>query len=243
MMRHFNLGPASFETALVLNLLAVFFLIEAARRQAVRRDVPQDTTQNALLAGFFSGILGSRIGYGLLHWQAYSDDWRGWVALGDQGLHLEIGLIVAAMVSTAYALWRKIPLRLWLDVVAPGVGVLMIVVSFAFLAEGSVIGQPSDIAWRIELWGESRHPTQLYAAIGAFLTMVYWWLSPKPFSGSGFVQIIGGNAIVWLLLGFLLAEPSLLLNYRLVQVLAWGALIGVVLLWNVWSTPSIPESS
>lgn len=243
MLRHFNIGPAAFETVMVVNLVAVFLMIEAARRQAKRQGVPQDTTQNALLAAFFGGLIGARIGYGLLHWSAYSDSLGGWISLSDQGLHVGTGVAVAVLIALGFGRWHTISIPVWLDVIAPGLAVLSILIPLGFLAEGSVIGQPTDVLWGIELWGETRHPTQLYAMIGALLTLVVWWWAPKPFAGSGFLQIVAGNGLVWLLVGLLLAEPSLLMNYRVPQVLAWAALVMVAVLWNVWSTPSAQESS
>ena len=238
MLRHISLGPASFQTAPLIFIISFMFFIEITRRVSHKNGLKEETVSNSLFFGMIGAIFGARIGYVVLHWAAYDDNLQEAFAPSLQALDFSIGLIVFALLVMSYNQLRGIPLRPFLDSAAPSMGVVLAIIPFAFLADGTVFGQPTDLPWRIELWSEYRHPTQIYAVAGSLITLGIWSRLPRYFVGQGLIIIVAGNAITWLLVGFLLAEPSLTLNYRTVQILAWLTLIVAAFLWGLWE----PES-
>jgi phosphatidylglycerol---prolipoprotein diacylglyceryl transferase len=239
MLRHISIGPAALQTAPLIYLIGFFLLAEISRRRASHFEARDETLSNALTLSLIVGVLSARFAYVLLHWEAYRDNPGESLALNLQGMTLEAGLLASIAVTVIYTRWRGIQLRTLLDILAPGVGVFLTLVPLGFLANGDVIGQPSDVPWAIDLWSEDRHPVQLYAAFGGMATLAAWYWLPGPFAGSQMLVVAGGLAVTWLLVGFLLAEPALLANYRLVQVGGWGTLIACTFMWSLWQ----PESS
>lgn len=241
MLRHIHIGPAVLQTALVLYLIGFSLALEAIRRSAPRHNLNSNRVQNITMLGFIMGLLAARITYALDHWAAYRDDWQAWVSFTPQGLNV-IGGIAGAALVMGLAVWRyQIPVRAFLDTLAPGMGIILVLIPLAFLAEGSIIGKPTSLPWAIDLWGQSRHPSQLYASLGGIVTLGAWWFYRPVMRGAGFLIICIGNAITWLVVGLLLAEPSLIFDqYRLVQIGAWLILITSVLLWNIWHDQTRP---
>lgn len=239
MLRHISIGPAALQTAPLIYLIAFFLLTELSRRRASHHDIREETISNALTLSLVLGVLSARLAYVRLHWTAYEDNLSESLALNLQGLSLEAGFLTGVLVLLGYTRWRGIGARTLLDVLAPGVAVFMTLVPLGFLANGDVIGQPSDIPWAIELWSEDRHPVQIYAFLGGLMTLAAWYRLPRPFSGSEMLVVAAGLALTWMLVGFLLAEPDLIANYRTVQVAAWGTLITAAFMWSLWQ----PEAS
>ena len=254
MLRHIHIGPAAFQTAPVVFLIGFFLLSEISRRRATAHNTPQQPINNALTLALIIGLLMARFVYVVTHWTAYESRLQQSLALSIQGLTLEAGLVASLVVYLIYAYVKKVTISTALDILAPGIGAFMALMPLAFLANGDVIGQPTDLPWAIDLWNEMRHPVQLYATIGSALALLVWWKMPRPFAGAEMLAVIAGNALVWLLVGFLLAEPWLIVNYRGVQLLGWIALIIVAFIWGLresatseWhaaqSTPSHPADS
>lgn len=241
MLRHIHLGPAAMQTAIVLYLVGFILATEAIRRLAPKHGLDNNRMQNITMFGFIVGLLAARITYALAHWTAYHDDWQAWLSLNIQGLDT-LGGVVGGIIAISFGVWRyHLPARPVLDTYAPGLGILLIVIPLAFLADGSVIGKPTDLPWAIDLWGQERHPTQLYASIGAALTLAVWWFYRPAISGMGFLIITIGNALTWLVVGLLLAEPVLIFDqYRQVQIAAWLILISSLWVWNIWHDQAQP---
>lgn len=231
MYRHIHIGPATLQTSMLLYLFGFYLATEVIRRHTKRRDPNDNLFQSALFFGFLAGLLGARIVYALRHWVAYHDDLGAWFSITPQGLDTIGGLLIGTAIAILYSWRRGIDIDTFAEAVAPGVGLFMIIMPLAFLAEGTVIGQTTELPWAIDLWGEKRHPTQLYAALGALSTLMVWWRFPS------YLTIVGGNALTWLLVGLLLAEPTLILDsYRLSQILAWIALVITTFVWSWRST-------
>ncbi len=234
MYRTLHIGPAALQTAFVLYLLGFYLATEFATRNAKRHHTNGNTIQNAMLVGLVGGLVGARLVFAVLHWAAYQDDLSAWFSIRPQGLNVVGGVIVGSAVMLAFGRWRRVALRDFLEIITPGVGILMVVLPLAFLAEGSVFGKASELPWAIELWGLKRHPTQVYAAIGSAVTFGIWWRYRDRLDNHEFLVIVTGNALTWMLVGFLLAEPALALeSYRLVQVMAWAVLVVVAFAWNL----------
>ena len=47
----------------------------------------------------------------------------------------------------------------------------------------------------------------------------------------GFWIIVVGNALTWLIVGMLLVDPTVVLSYRLEQIIAWIALVAAAFRW------------
>ena len=253
MFRTLNIGPAVFPTAQLVLIIGFYLSLEIISRYATYRRFSSKTIQNALLVAFFAGLIGARLVYALVNWSVYQADILGILQPNLQGLHVLGGLAVGGLVTFIYAYRTQLPQRPLLDILAPGIAVMASVLSLTALAQGDYFGTPTDLPWGIDLWGALRHPTQIYLLIGNIIVFVAWFMWQKrnlqANAGYGFLFVVAGNALNWLIVALLMDAPTLVLDhYRVVQLEMWGVLIISAFLWNWWSdnpqiyTPPTPEA-
>ncbi|MCI0711511.1 MAG: prolipoprotein diacylglyceryl transferase [Chloroflexi bacterium] len=242
MLQVVDIGPFALRTAQLLIIVGLAFSLEVITRYANHRNANSQSLQNSLWIGFIVFLLGSRASYIALNWSVYQNDPQAWISLTPQAMFPLGGVALVAVALIVYTIPRSIPLRPLLDLFAPGIAVLIIFVNLAFLAEGDYFGRETDLPWAIDLWSADRHPTQVYAVIGGILTLIIWmrWQMRLTFSGQGFLLIVTGNAVTWLLVSMLLASPAIVFNqYRREQVMMWVVLVVVAFLWNLWQNDDI----
>jgi phosphatidylglycerol:prolipoprotein diacylglycerol transferase len=58
-----------------------------------------------------------------------------------------------------------------MDILTPGLAVMGVVFGIAHLASGFAFGKPTRLPWGISLWGEIRHPSQVYETFIAGLML------------------------------------------------------------------------
>ena len=76
------------------------------------------------------------------------------------------------MIVAAWYIHRhKLPWATVLDAAAPGVLAGLIIANLGALLAGNDVGAPANLPWAVDLWGVSRHPVQLYAALGELITL------------------------------------------------------------------------
>lgn len=143
------------------------------------------------------------------------------------------GLVGGIIVGYLYLRSRRVPLGAFVDAVAPALAFGWAVYAFANFMAGDAYGTPSNLPWAVEMWGQKRHPVQLYEMGAALLAVL--WLFGRP-------REVGRGAWGWrLLLAYSLSrlflesfrgDSTLVLDgYRLAQV---GALVGaLVALWGL----------
>lgn len=149
-----------------LSILAgVWIAILIIEREAPRSSLDKDAISSIISSGLVAGVVGARVGFVLLNLEAYLNDFWSVFALDIESVSPEIGLIVGLVVSLY--LWQrsKLPALKTLDVLVSGYAVVAIAVALANLLNGNAYGMPTDLPWAIYLWGEYRHPTQIYSLI------------------------------------------------------------------------------
>lgn len=242
MLQVVDIGPFALRTAQLLIIVGLAISLEVITRYATQRNANSQSLQNSLWIGFIVFLLGSRLSYVALNWSVFQSDPGAWISLTPQALSPAGGVALVAVALIVYTIRGNIPLRPLLDLFAPGIAVLIIFVNLAFLAEGDYFGTESGLPWAIDLWGADRHPTQVYAVIGGIITLISWmrWQNWFIFSGQGFLLVVAGNALTWLLVSMLLAAPTILFNqYRREQVVMWAVLVVIAFLWNLWQDDDI----
>jgi phosphatidylglycerol---prolipoprotein diacylglyceryl transferase len=85
------------------------------------------------------------------------------------------GAFLALLTAFIYGQRKKMPFWLTIDALTPGFAIFMIAYGFALLASGDAFGTAAQLPWSIYLWGEWRHPTQIYAILAAIaITTIVW---------------------------------------------------------------------
>ena len=172
-----QLGPAVIQTSVLVLLIGVWLATGRIERHAHMRGLNGDRILNLVLVVAASAIITGRLAYAAQHLQAYFANPLGLLSPTAVSMNLEVG-VLAGLSAGAVLLrrWtirgRAIPLLGVLDVLAPGMAVMMVALSAGNLASGSAYGAPARLPWSIFLWDEWRHPSQVYellAALGIWL--------------------------------------------------------------------------
>jgi len=117
-----------------------------------------------------------------------------------------------------------------LDALTPLLAVMFVAVSVSHLASGNAFGSPTELPWGINLWGEKRHPSQVYEILASSLLLAVLWPSRKIIyqwpPGIYFLAFAASSAGVYLFLQAFRGDSPLLANgLRIPQVTAWIILI------------------
>jgi prolipoprotein diacylglyceryltransferase len=187
-----QLGPLAIQLPGLLLLIGVWFAITLSEQEAPRQGVPTQPLLNMIFFSLLAGILGARVGYALRFFGIYLQEPVSIISLNPSTLAPTEGLVVALMVALVYAQRRNLPLWGTLDSLAPGLGVFAIFVGLSHLSSGDAFGAPTIVPWGIELWGMTRHPSQIYEilAAGVVFLIIHRVKPHSPFPGFTFLSLV-----------------------------------------------------
>lgn len=182
-----QLGPLALQLPGLLLLLGVWVGTNLIEREAPRHNLPAGVLSNMVFFSLLGGIAGARLGYALRFLQVYSKDPIGLVSLNPNTLAPFEGIVAALIVALIYGQRRHLPLFPTLDAFTPGLACFAIFLGLANISSGDAFGAPTTVPWAIDLWGASRHPSQIYETIAAALIfLVIQRLKSRSFF-SGFI--------------------------------------------------------
>ncbi len=229
-----RIGPAAIPVGPLALLVAFFLALEvgdrAARRLRLRADLISSVGEVALVVG----LVAARVAYLVENRSAYQVDWSQVFALNAGTLDATAGTLVGLAAGYIYLQRRKVNLRPFADALAPALALALAVISFGNLMTGDAYGAIArGLPWAIQLWGEPRHPVQVYEllAYGGIFAWL-WSRAPRLFDGAQFLL-----AVMLLAGARLLLEPfrgdsvAWVAGLRSAQVLALGLMTGAALLF------------
>ncbi|MEZ0395657.1 MAG: prolipoprotein diacylglyceryl transferase family protein [Anaerolineales bacterium] len=224
MLPTLRIGPLSIQTPGLLLLIGVFLGLSLAERFAARRGLPPERMYSLVFILFLSGIAGARLSFAAQHAAAFRAAPLSLLALDPALLDPFGGLATAGLAAlVAGRRWR---LSLWatLDAFTPALAVSAVFIGLANLASGRAFGAPTDLPWGIPLWGEVRHPTQIYQAVGSAMILAGLWkrFGRPALPGNLFLQFTALTAGLILFLEAFRGDSLLVAGgLRQTQVLAW----------------------
>jgi len=242
---YLRIGPLLLQTPGLALLVGVWVGLSLTEKEAARLNLKPDQVYNLVFFGLISGLIGARLAYAARFLNAYIDNPLSLFSINPNTLSPGDGLLIGLLVAFIYGYRKALPLRPTLDALAPGLAAFMIALAVSHLLSGDAFGAESDLPWRIFLWNEYRHPSQVYeilAAVGVFLLS---WLPRMDHSGQGlnfllvvalsagarvFLEAFRGDSVIW---------PG---GFRTAQVA--GLFILAVTLWlmRAWSQKPASES-
>jgi phosphatidylglycerol:prolipoprotein diacylglycerol transferase len=217
----------------LLVIIGIWFGASLAEKHAARHKLSGELVFNLIFTALIAYIIGGRLSYAIQHPSAFSGNLLNLISR-NTGLFDPFGGALIALIAVVVFGQRK-NLELWptLDSITPALAVAMLALPLANLASGEAYGAPSNHPWAIELWGASRHPVQLYEALGAALILWAVWpgKSSNIFPGSQFLQFTVYSALARLFFEGFRGNSLVItsLNFRAPQVIAWMLL--AVALW------------
>lgn len=230
-----QLGPLVIQTPGLLLLFGFWVGMELAEKHAIQRSIPEGRVYNLIWVSLVTGLLGARLGFIAQYPAAFASSPLSILALSPQMLSLPSGLLAAFLTALVITQRKKLPVWPTLDSLVSLLATMAIALGLAHLASGDAYGLPTTLPWGIELWGNRRHPTQLYETMLALLVWVVLWPTPKnPCSawinpeGTRFWAFLALSAVSWVITDTFRAESDLLFGVRQSQIIAW-LLLGISL--------------
>lgn len=226
-----HIGPLAIQVPGLFLLAGVWVALNLVEREAPRFKVSAADISNLVLVGLVAGILGARLWYAVRFLGVYADNPLSLFSLNPSTLAAEEGILTGFIVAIVYG--QRKGLHLWptLDVLAPGLGVFGIALGLSHLASGDAFGAASTLPWAIDLWGEGRHPTQIYEILAGILVLVILWRIKawKVFPGFIFLSWLGMTALSRLLLEAFRGDSVIIFGVlRSAQVVSLGVLVLVM---------------
>jgi prolipoprotein diacylglyceryltransferase len=245
MFPYLRIGPLLLQTPGLALLIGVWVGLSQTEKEAARLKLKPDQVYNLVFLGLISGLIGARLAYAARFLNAYLDNPLSLFSINPNTLSPSDGLLIGLLVAFIYGYRKALPLRPTLDALAPALAAFMIALAVSHLLSGDAFGAETGLPWRIFLWNEYRHPSQVYeilAAVGVFLLS---WLRRMDHSGQGlnfllvvalsagarvFLEAFRGDSIIW---------PG---GFRAAQIA--GLFILAVALWLMrsWSQKPASES-
>jgi len=225
-----RIGPAVIQTSILALVAAIWLGATIAEGEAKRRGLRGDDVWNIVSIGAIGTLIAARVIYIAQNFSAYASDPLQVFSPAPGTLALGYGAIFGALAAYGYIQRRVIPLAPLLDSIAPGALAALGIYALGQFLSGDAYGTPTNLPWGVFMWGETRHPVQLYDTLGAFLG----WGVIKKFGRPGSVALM---AVVWysavrLIVDAYRGEAMILPNgFRVSQIIALVVLLGA--LWTL----------
>jgi phosphatidylglycerol:prolipoprotein diacylglycerol transferase len=215
----------------LLLLLAVWAGLWLSARQARRLGLDGDHIYNMGFYALLATLLGARLAYVLGHWSAYGGALLSALSPTTTAFSWPEGAVVGGLVTIIYWLRYRLPVGITLDAIAPGLTLALSLERLGAFLDGRNFGEPTTLPWGVSMWGEVRHPVQVYemVALLVILGILWWRRERRPFDGYSFVLFVALYAGSRLFLeAFRAGAPLMSGGLRAVQVGALGVMLGAV---------------
>jgi prolipoprotein diacylglyceryltransferase len=256
-----QIGPLAIQVPGLALLLGLWVGLGLAEKQARRLSAAPgaeatganrltgDHPYNLALLALVAGLVGARLIYAGRYLEAYRADPLGLVALNPATLAIPEGVVVAGLAAVIYGARRRVPWRPALDALAPLAAVMGVAFALAHLASGDAFGAPTRVPWRIFLWDEYRHPSQVYELMAALAVLAAWWRLVRPpvpavagGAGRQFLVVVALMAAARMFLEAFRGDSVLVLGgLRAAQVAAWAVL--AVCVWGLMRPAQVPGAT
>lgn len=241
-----QVGPLALQVPGLIIIAGIWLGLTLAERAAPRHGIAKNTLDNLIMLGLLAGIIGARLSYVLRYTDIFIASPLNIISI-NPGLLDPFGGLAAALIVVMIFAQRK-ELEFWptLDALTPFFAVMAVAIGVSHITSGAAFGSESDLPWAIELWGASRHPTQIYETLAALVILAIvwpdqrWWRNLPP--GVYALSFVALSAAVRLFLEAFRADSVLILDgFRSAQIVAWIVL--ALCLWGIWRLRSQPKQS
>jgi len=215
---------------LILLLAALWLGLLLAEKRVERHNISKDALNNIVYYSILGYIIGGRVLFALANISAFTQSPFSIFSVNIDLFDPVGALIAALIVGFIYGQRQKLPLWSTLDALTPLFAMLAIGLSLSHLAAGTAFGSPTNVAWGIDLWNATRHPTQIYELLASLLVFGFIWLrETKSAAGSDFLLFAALTAGTRLFLEAFRGDSTLIFGgLRFTQVIAWLVLAVVL---------------
>ncbi len=215
----------------LLLLAAAWAGLGISARLARRSGLNGDHIYNMGFYALLATLVGARLAYVLSHWPNYQGALLSALSPTPTAFSWPEGVLIGGVVALIYWGRYRLPVGTTLDAIAPGLALAIALERLGAFLGGTSYGTSTTLPWGVFLWGEVRHPVQLYEMVASIIILgVLWWRrNGRPFSGHSFVLFVAVYAGVRLFLeAFHFGTPLMAGGLRTVQVAALAVMVGAV---------------
>ena len=162
-----QLGPLAVRLPGLILLLGVWWAMSLIEREASRRELPATDLYNLAFYSLVAGLLGARLWYAARFFHIYWENPLSLFSLNPATLSVGGGVFVGLAAAFVFGQRKKLPFWPTLDALTPGLTLFAVFLGLAHLSSGDAFGAPTGLPWGIHLWGEDRHPSQVYEILSA----------------------------------------------------------------------------
>lgn len=233
MLTHIRLGPAVIPSYPFLILIGLWAGMWLAAKEADRLSIEGDHIYNIGLYGLLAGLVGGRMAYVLLHWDAYANNLIQALALTANAISVPFAIIFALTTALIYAGRHKLPFPVLADALAPGAVLMLIIAGIGAFLGSQTLGAVTTMPWGLTLFGQARHPAHLYQVVAnAIILAIIWRVRLNPrwpgFTFLLFMALYSGSRL--LLDPFFALFSTLDFGLRPVQVASLVVLILILVI-------------
>ncbi|HZD55573.1 MAG TPA: prolipoprotein diacylglyceryl transferase family protein [Anaerolineales bacterium] len=244
MFPYLRLGPLLLQTPGLALLIGVWLGLSLAEKESVKLSLKPDQVYNLIFFGLVSGLIGARLAYAARFLNAYLESPLSLFSINPNTLSPGDGLVIGLVVAGVYG-WRKgLPLRPTLDALAPGLAAFMIALGVAHFLSGDAFGARTDLPWKIYLWNDYRHPTQVYEillASGIFMLVRFRPLG-NPGQGVNFLTVVALSAAARVFLEAFRGDSLIWSGgFRAAQIVGLVILAAALFMIKAWAQPQEPQ--
>ena len=226
-----QIGPLALPTYPISLLVAFWAGLALSARAAGRLGVDGDHIWNAGLYGLLATIIVGRLAHGIAFWPAYVMQPLDIVGLNAQAFLWGPGALAGLLVAAWYIHRHKLPWATVLDAAAPGVLAGLVIANLGALLAGNDVGAPANLPWAVDLWGVSRHPVQIYTALGELITLavvLHTLRKPLRPGTAALLGLLGWGLTTWLVEPFRAESPTVVAGIRMWQMIGLGAALAAL---------------
>ena len=231
-----NIGPLALQTPGLILIIGLWAGLTQAEKYARRLQINPDRIYTLVMIALVVTVITGRLAYAAQNPAAFRDNVLALASLTPHMFDWLGGAIFGFLAALIYGQRKQLHFWSTLDALTPGLAIVAIAASFSQLASGDAYGIPAQLPWSIYMWGEWRHPSQIYAILAAVGIAVMVWPKRtenefKP--GVRFLGFLALSSFARLILEIFRADSQLaFLNLRTAQIVAWFILAAALLALN-----------
>jgi len=226
MLPTLQLGPLALQVPGLVLLAGLWLGLTLSERRARRIGENPGDLFNLVFIALIAGIIGARLSYAITYPSAFAANPLSLLSINPGLFDPLAGVFIGICAAAIYIYRKQLPFWSTLDALTPFFAVLAVAQGIAHFAAGSAFGTPTDLPWGINLWGATRHPTQIYEILLAAIILLAVYLIDKSqlgqTSGFTFLSFIALSSAARLFSEAFRGDSTLIGNgFRSAQIISW----------------------
>ncbi len=219
-----HLGRLAIQASGLMIILGLYLGITLAEHRLPKKGITVNQFYTIIFIALGVGVLGARLLFIFQNLRQFLASPVNIVSLDPNLLDPFGGVALAGIAVLIYGYRTKLQFWNTLDAFTPVLAVLTIFIGVSHLASGRAYGSPTNLPWGLNLWGDKRHPSQVYEILAGLIILIALWhrFGSQTNPGVTFLLFVTSTAGAHLLLEAWRGDEMLLVaGIRLTQWFAW----------------------